>query len=162
RGGRILGEGKDAAVEGELRQFAIDRRRTWRLHRIGPPAERRGHGGKPGSLRPRRDSHITTVQSLSSRRGDARLSANLRSALASLARFRERLSGLHPSALRVVATNTFRVAKNAREFLAVAERALGLPIDVISGHEEARLTFFGVAHELPPSSQPRLVIDIGG
>ena len=83
-------------------------------------------------------------------------------ALACLARFRERLSGLHPSAVRVVATNTFRVATNAREFLAVAERTLGLPIDVISGHEEARLTFFGVAHELPPSSLRRLVIDIGG
>lgn len=84
------------------------------------------------------------------------------SALACLARFRERLSGLHPSAVRVVATNTFRVATNAREFLLLAERTLGLPIDVISGHEEARLTFFGVAHELPRSPEPRLVIDIGG
>jgi len=83
-------------------------------------------------------------------------------ALACLARFRERLSGLHPAAVRVVATNTFRVAKNAREFLARAERAIGFPIDVISGHEEARLTFFGVAHELPRSLEPRLVIDIGG
>jgi exopolyphosphatase/guanosine-5'-triphosphate,3'-diphosphate pyrophosphatase len=83
-------------------------------------------------------------------------------ALACLARFRERLSGLHPSAVRVVATNTFRVAKNAREFLKEAERTLGLPIDIISGHEEARLTFFGVAHELPRSPVPRLVIDIGG
>lgn len=86
----------------------------------------------------------------------------MQAALACLARFRERLSGLHPSGVRVVATNTFRVAKNAREFLAVAERTLGLPIDVISGHEEARLTFFGVAHELPPSALSRLVIDIGG
>ena len=83
-------------------------------------------------------------------------------ALACLARFRERLSGLHPSAVRVVATNTFRVATNAREFLARAERTIGLPIDVISGHEEARLTYFGVAHELPRSLEPRLVIDIGG
>jgi len=83
-------------------------------------------------------------------------------ALACLARFRERLSGLHPSAVRVVATNTFRVATNAREFLSRAERAIGFPIDVISGHEEARLTFFGVAHELPRSTEPRLVIDIGG
>src|SRR6266436_3876962 len=54
--------------------------------------------------------------------------AAMQAALACLARFRERLSGLHPSAVRVVATNTFRVAKNAREFLAVAERTLGLPI----------------------------------
>jgi len=83
-------------------------------------------------------------------------------ALACLARFRERLSGLNPTAVRVVATNTFRVAKNAQEFVALAERTLGLPIDVISGHEEGRLTFFGVAHELPRSAEPRLVIDIGG
>ena len=86
----------------------------------------------------------------------------MKAALACLARFRERLSGLHPAAVRVVATNMFRVAKNAQEFVALAERTLGLPIDVISGHEEGRLTFFGVAHELPPSTRPRLVIDIGG
>ena len=86
----------------------------------------------------------------------------MEAALACLARFRERLSGLHPAAVRVVATNTFRVAGNAKEFVALAERTLGLPIDIISGHEEGRLTFFGVAHELPRSSVPRLVIDIGG
>jgi exopolyphosphatase/guanosine-5'-triphosphate,3'-diphosphate pyrophosphatase len=85
-----------------------------------------------------------------------------RTALECLARFRERLTGLHPSAVRAVATNTFRVAKNAREFLAVAERALGFPIDVIGGHEEARLIYLGVAHELPRSLAPRLVVDIGG
>ena len=88
--------------------------------------------------------------------------AAMDAALACLARFRERLSGLHPAAVRVVATNTFRVARNAREFQARAERAIGFPIDVISGHEEGRLTFLGVARELPRSSEPRLVIDIGG
>src|SRR5438552_18142752 len=86
----------------------------------------------------------------------------MKAALQCLARFRERLAGLHPSAVRAVATNTFRVAKNAREFLPQAERALGFPIDVIGGHEEARLIYLGVAHVLPPSAAPRLVIDIGG
>ncbi len=85
-----------------------------------------------------------------------------RTALACLTRFRERLSGLHPSAVRAVATNTFRVAKNAAAFLPQAEAALGFPIDVIAGHEEARLIYLGVAHVLPPSPAPRLVIDIGG
>ncbi len=47
-------------------------------------------------------------------------------------------------------------------FLPQAERALGFPIDVIGGHEEARLIYLGVAHVLPPSDAPRLVIDIGG
>jgi exopolyphosphatase/guanosine-5'-triphosphate,3'-diphosphate pyrophosphatase len=85
-----------------------------------------------------------------------------RAALACLARFGERLAGLHPSAVRAVATNVFRVAHNAAAFLAKAEHALGFPIDVITGHEEARLIYVGVAHVLPPSGEPRLVIDIGG
>jgi exopolyphosphatase/guanosine-5'-triphosphate,3'-diphosphate pyrophosphatase len=85
-----------------------------------------------------------------------------KSALACLARFRERLSGLHPSAVRAVATNTFRVAKNAATFVPQAEAALGFPIDIIGGHEEARLIYLGVAHVLPATREPRLVIDIGG
>ncbi|MEP7328324.1 MAG: Ppx/GppA phosphatase family protein [Betaproteobacteria bacterium] len=85
-----------------------------------------------------------------------------RAALACLSRFSERLSGLHPSAVRAVATNTFRVARNAGTFLPQAEAALGFPIDVIAGHEEARLIYLGVSHVLPPTPEPRLVIDIGG
>ncbi len=85
-----------------------------------------------------------------------------KTALACLARFRERLSGLHPSAVRAVATNTFRVARNAASFLPQAEATLGFPIDVIGGHEEARLIYLGVAHVLPAAREPRLVIDIGG
>ena len=85
-----------------------------------------------------------------------------RAALACLARFSERIKGLHPSAVRAVATNTFRVATNATTFLPQAERALGFPIDIITGHEEARLIYTGVVHVLPRSDQPRLVIDIGG
>ena len=85
-----------------------------------------------------------------------------RAALACLARFAERLAGFPGSAVRAVATNTFRVARNAAQFLREAERTLRFPIDVISGHEEARLIYLGVAHVLPPSPEPRLVIDIGG
>ena len=85
-----------------------------------------------------------------------------RDALGCLARFAERLRGLHPSAVRAVATNTFRVAKNAHEFLPRAVAALGFPIDIIGGHEEARLIYLGVSHVLPASTAPRLVIDIGG
>ncbi|MCC6196338.1 MAG: Ppx/GppA family phosphatase [Burkholderiales bacterium] len=94
-------------------------------------------------------------------RGNITLAAR-KVALGCLARFRERLSGLHPSAVRAVATNTFRVARNASTFLPQAEAALGHPIDIIGGHEEARLIYVGAAHELPASGEPRLVIDIGG
>src|SRR5512132_691842 len=56
-----------------------------------------------------------------------------RAALACLARFGERIKGLHPSAVRAVATNTFRVATNAAAFMPHAERALGFPIVIITG-----------------------------
>jgi exopolyphosphatase/guanosine-5'-triphosphate,3'-diphosphate pyrophosphatase len=85
-----------------------------------------------------------------------------REAIACLARFGERLRGFDRANVRAVATNTFRVAKNAAAFLPRAQAVLGFPIDVISGHEEARLIYLGVAHELPPSETPRLVVDIGG
>ena len=62
----------------------------------------------------------------------------------------------------MVGTNALRVAKNSPQFLREARAALGFPIEVISGREEARLIYLGVAHSLPKSAQRRLVIDIGG
>ena len=81
--------------------------------------------------------------------------------LACLARFAERLRGCPPHQVRAVATQTLREARNRDAFLDRAQRALGLPIEVISGREEARLIFAGVAR-LQSSRRPRLVVDIGG
>jgi exopolyphosphatase/guanosine-5'-triphosphate,3'-diphosphate pyrophosphatase len=83
-------------------------------------------------------------------------------ALEALAKFGERLRGFARPAVRAVGTNTLRVAKNAPQFLREARAALGFPIEVISGREEARLIYLGVAHSLPVSAQRRLVVDIGG
>jgi exopolyphosphatase/guanosine-5'-triphosphate,3'-diphosphate pyrophosphatase len=83
-------------------------------------------------------------------------------ALEALSRFGERLRGLPPAAVRAVGTNTLRVAKNAAQFIAEAQAALGFPIEVIFGREEARLIYLGVSHSLPPAPHRRLVIDIGG
>ena len=83
-------------------------------------------------------------------------------ALACLKRFGERLRGLPVHAVRVVGTNTFRLAKNATAFLEKAEDALGFPIEIIAGREEARLIYLGVANCMPPSQNHRLVVDIGG
>src|SRR5207344_67659 len=83
-------------------------------------------------------------------------------ALEALAKFAERLRGFPRQAVRVVGTNALRVAKNAPQFLREARAALGFPIEVISGREEARLIYLGVAHSLPPSSNNRLVVDVGG
>ncbi|MFZ3220611.1 MAG: Ppx/GppA phosphatase family protein [Rhodoferax sp.] len=79
-----------------------------------------------------------------------------------LARFGERLAGFKPTEVRAVATQTLREARNRDEFLDRANQILGFPINVISGREEARLIYQGVAHMLPQSEERRLVIDIGG
>ena len=79
-----------------------------------------------------------------------------------LARFGERLAGMRPNQVRAVATQTLREARNRDVFLARAHEVLGFPIDVISGREEARLIYQGVAHLLPQSDEQRLVVDIGG
>ena len=83
-------------------------------------------------------------------------------AIEALSRFGERLRGFAPGAVRAVATNSLRVAKNAAEFLPEAEAALGFPIEVIAGREEARLIYLGVAHTLPNPHTQQLVMDIGG
>ncbi len=83
-------------------------------------------------------------------------------ALESLAKLGERLRGFPRQAVRAVGTNALRVAKNSSQFLREARQALGFPIEVISGREEARLIYLGVSHALPVSAQRRLVVDVGG
>lgn len=65
-------------------------------------------------------------------------------------------------AVRVVATNTLRVATNADQVLPRLEEAIGYPIEIISGEEEGRLIYMGVARALGAKPEQRLVIDIGG
>jgi exopolyphosphatase/guanosine-5'-triphosphate,3'-diphosphate pyrophosphatase len=79
-----------------------------------------------------------------------------------LARFGERLAGFQQAEVCAVATQTLREARNREEFLLRANQVLGFPINVISGREEARLIYQGVAQMLPTKEERRLVIDIGG
>ena len=109
------------------------------------------------------DSLKETVRLASGLNGKKQLEAAVQErAIACLKRFNERLRDLPQDAVRVVGTNTFRVMKNSADFLAQAQAALGFPIDIIAGREEARLIYIGVSHGLPPSSSKRLVVDIGG
>jgi exopolyphosphatase/guanosine-5'-triphosphate,3'-diphosphate pyrophosphatase len=82
--------------------------------------------------------------------------------ITAIRRFGERIRGFDPANVRAVATNTLRVAKNASHFTREAEEALGFPIEVIAGVEEARLIYIGAAHEVPAVQGNRLVVDIGG
>ena len=83
-------------------------------------------------------------------------------ALDCLSRFGERLRDMHASTVRTAGTSALRRASDSGDFRTVAEQALGHPIEVISGIEEARLIYIGVSHSMPPTDGLRLVLDIGG
>ena len=83
-------------------------------------------------------------------------------AIECLHRFGQRLQEMHANSVRVVGTNTLRVAKNSAEFIQRAEEALGHPIQIISGVEEARLIYQGTIHSITGPEGKWLVVDIGG
>jgi exopolyphosphatase/guanosine-5'-triphosphate,3'-diphosphate pyrophosphatase len=75
--------------------------------------------------------------------------------------FSEQLQDIPADQIQVVATATLRLAKNASLFIDHAQQLLGCTINVISGEDEARLIYQGVAHTTGGSDR-RLVVDIGG
>jgi exopolyphosphatase/guanosine-5'-triphosphate,3'-diphosphate pyrophosphatase len=84
-----------------------------------------------------------------------------REALACVTRIRERLRARPLAAVRVVATSTLRMARNAHLFLPAAQQALGIEVRVLSGEEEGMLTYLGVAGAAPHGVRA-LVLGIGG
>ncbi len=88
--------------------------------------------------------------------------ASMARGLECLDRFGQRLSSTTGLKVRAVGTNALRVATNARDFLRRADKVLGHRIEVISGQEEARLIYLGIAHTLSDDEGRRLVVDIGG
>jgi len=83
-------------------------------------------------------------------------------ALDCLARFGQRLRHIPAAQLRIVGTNTLRQARNSADFVARAEAVLGHNIEIVSGHEEARLIYLGVVNSVADVFGRRLVVDIGG
>lgn len=82
---------------------------------------------------------------------------------ACLSRFAQRLAALPRQNIHMVGTHALREAQNRQDFVAVAERIMGTPLEVVSGDEEARLIYLGVAHHASwQPQQTRLVVDVGG
>ncbi len=82
--------------------------------------------------------------------------------VACLERFGQRLREIPLDRVRAVGTSALRQASNSRAFLPAAQAALGHPIEIIAGSEEARLIYLGVSHTLADDRGRRLVVDIGG
>jgi len=64
--------------------------------------------------------------------------------------------------VRMVATSATRDAGNREEFFGMVREVLGTDAEVITGDEEARLSFAGAVGELDPAEGPFLVVDLGG
>ncbi len=109
------------------------------------------------------DKHKEMVRLAAGFDGNNQLTTEKQSqALACLSRMGQRISHLPTTHVRILGTNALRMAANSRDFLRQARELLGHPVDVISGREEARLLYLGVAHTLPTQPKSRLVMDIGG
>ncbi len=83
-------------------------------------------------------------------------------ALECLSRFGQRIRHINPAAIRIVGTNTLRAARKSKKFIKQAQLLLGHEIEIISGIEEARLIYLGVAHSIARDNGRRMVVDIGG
>jgi exopolyphosphatase/guanosine-5'-triphosphate,3'-diphosphate pyrophosphatase len=79
-----------------------------------------------------------------------------------LARMADAYKKLDIAGVRAVATSAVRDASNQLEFLARASAALGTPVEIVSGREEARLIHRGVASRWPQPGKRILIVDIGG
>ncbi len=87
--------------------------------------------------------------------------AAIQRGLDTLAIYAHTLDGFHVDSVKILATYTLRSAINAHAFINQARDIIPYPIEIISGQEEARLIYQGVAHSMH-FSKKRLVIDIGG
>jgi exopolyphosphatase / guanosine-5'-triphosphate,3'-diphosphate pyrophosphatase len=79
-----------------------------------------------------------------------------------LAEYRSLLIRHDVKRVRATATSAARDAQNSQQFFDAAERALGTRPELLSGEEEARLSFRGATHGLSPDGAPFLIIDLGG
>lgn len=79
-----------------------------------------------------------------------------------LSRYLERCHAMKVQKIFAAGTSALREAKNAGEFLGLAKERLNLSIQIISGEEEAQLSFLAVAKDLGEVNEPILVIDVGG
>lgn len=94
---------------------------------------------------------------------DHRLSDEaMQRAMECLVRFAPFIADIAPRDLRIVGTHTLRMARNGQALIARAEALLGHEVEVVSGREEARLIYLGVAHSLADVHGRRFILDIGG
>ena len=79
-----------------------------------------------------------------------------------LAHYLRRCQAMRAEKIFAVGTSALREAINSEDFLSLVKRKLDLPIEIISGEEEAQFSFLAVARDLKEFNKPILVVDVGG
>jgi exopolyphosphatase/guanosine-5'-triphosphate,3'-diphosphate pyrophosphatase len=82
--------------------------------------------------------------------------------LQTLSQYMARCQAMKVQKIFAVGTSALREAKNSAEFLRLIKKNLNLSIQVVSGEEEAQLSFLAVAKDLREENKPILVMDVGG
>jgi exopolyphosphatase/guanosine-5'-triphosphate,3'-diphosphate pyrophosphatase len=82
--------------------------------------------------------------------------------IGALREYAELIGQASPQAVRMIATSATRDAENSQEFTGRVKEVLGVAPEVVTGDEEAALSFTGATRELTDTPSPYLVTDIGG
>lgn len=82
--------------------------------------------------------------------------------VAVLREYRAAMDELGVQSVRITATSAARDAANRGDFFSVAKEIVGVEPELLSGDEEARLSFRGATADLDPADGPFLIVDIGG
>lgn len=76
--------------------------------------------------------------------------------------FRQRLDALGVTRFRAIGTSALRSAQNGPDVAQKIFKETGIPVEVISGEQEALYIYYGVRSAVPLGNLPALIIDIGG
>jgi len=82
--------------------------------------------------------------------------------LQTLSHYLRRCQAMRVEKIFAVGTSALREAKNSEDFLFLVKKKLNLPIEIVSGEEEAHLSFLAVARDLQEPNKSILVVDVGG
>ncbi|WP_186646543.1 Ppx/GppA phosphatase family protein [Fluviispira vulneris] len=108
------------------------------------------------------DSEKEQVRLAASIDSDGNLNSDALNRLLSVLKKMKEIADFHGAQIRAVGTSALREAKNANDFVAKIYKKTGIDIEIISGHEEARLVYLGVQQGLPIQDKSTLIVDIGG
>ena len=88
--------------------------------------------------------------------------AGMERALKALEEFKSDIERYRAKGIRAIATGVVRAATNRDRFIDLIREKTGIPVEVVSGEEEARLTGLGIRHVLELGDRPFIAFDLGG